>query len=79
MSRSIDTRLLGCAAVLALPASLAVMLMATPGAVSPVLYWSVSTFALVIALAVLVAGECAWENTVAKAQAAGLVATESGH
>ncbi|MCG7597317.1 hypothetical protein ACXYX3_20465 [Mycobacterium sp. C3-094] len=79
MSRSIDTRLLGCAAVLALPASLAVMLMATPGAVSPLLYWTVSGIALAIALAVLVAGECAWENTVAEAQAAGLVASEPGH
>ena len=79
MSRSIDTRVLGCAAVLALPASLAVMLMATPGSVSPLLYWTVSTVALLIALAVLVVGECAWENTVAKAQAAGLVASEPGH
>lgn len=77
MSRSIDTRLLGCAAVLAFPASLAVMLMATPGA--PLLYWTVSAFALVIALAVLVAGERAWEDTVSKAQAAGLVASEPGH
>ncbi|MEH3138590.1 MAG: hypothetical protein PGN37_00070 [Mycobacterium kyogaense] len=79
MSRTIDTRLLGYAAVLALPASVALMLMATPGAVSPVLSWTVSTFALVIALAVLVVGECAWEDTVAKAQAAGLVASEPGH
>ncbi|MEW5808107.1 MAG: hypothetical protein AB1925_01520 [Actinomycetota bacterium] len=79
MSGSIDTRLLGCAAVLAMPASLAVMLMATPGSASPLLYWTVSTFALVISLTVLVAGECAWESTVAKAQAAGLVASEPGH
>ncbi|MBX7450838.1 hypothetical protein GR927_22880 [Mycolicibacterium sp. 3033] len=79
MSRSIDTRLLGGAAALALPASVAVMLMASPGTASPLLYWTVSTFALVIALVVLVAGECAWENTVAKAQAAGLVASEPGH
>jgi hypothetical protein len=73
MSRRIDTRLLGCAAVLALPASLAVMLLATPGSASPLLSWTVSTLALLTALAVLAAGECAWENSVARARAAGLV------
>jgi hypothetical protein len=73
MSRTIDTRLLGCAAVLALPASLAVMLLATPGSASPLLSWTVSTLALLTALAVLAAGECAWENSVARARAAGLV------
>ncbi|KMO73900.1 hypothetical protein BST22_18860 [Mycolicibacterium chubuense] len=73
MSRAIDTRLLGCAAVLALPASLAVMLLATPGSASPLLSWTVSTLALLTALVVLAAGECAWENSVARARAAGLV------
>ncbi|TRW78470.1 hypothetical protein FK535_24905 [Mycolicibacterium sp. 018/SC-01/001] len=79
MFASIDTRLLGCAAVLALPASLAAMLMATPGAMSPLLSSMVSTSALIIALAVLVVGETAWENTVARARTAGLVASEPGH
>jgi hypothetical protein len=73
MSRTIDTRLLGCAAVLALPASLAVMLLATPGSASPLLSWTISTLALLTALVVLAAGECAWENSVARARAAGLV------
>ncbi len=67
-------RLVGCAAVLALPASLAVMLLATPGTVSPAGYWFVSSVALITALVVLAAGECAWEDTVARARAAGLVA-----
>lgn len=73
MSRTTDTRLLGCAAVLALPASLAVMLLATPGSASPLLSWTVSTLALLTALVVLAVGECAWENSVARARAAGLV------
>lgn len=73
MSRTIDTRLLGCAAVLALPASLAVMLLATPGSASPLLSWTVSTLALLTALVVLAVGECAWENSVARARAVGLV------
>jgi hypothetical protein len=73
MSRTIDTRLLGCAAALALPASLAVMLLATPGSASSLLSWTVSTLALLTALVVLAAGECAWEDSVARARAAGLV------
>lgn len=73
MSRTIDTRLLGCAAVLALPASLAVMLLATPDSASPLLSWTVSTVALLTALVVVAVGECAWEDTVARARAAGLV------
>lgn len=73
MSRTIDTRLLGCAAVRALPASLAVMLLATPDSATPLLSWTVSTLAMLTALVVLAAGECAWEDSVARARAAGLV------
>lgn len=72
MTPTIDTRLLGCAAVLALPASLAVMLV-TPSSASPLLSWTVSTVALLTALVIVAVGECAWEDTVARARAAGLV------
>ncbi|AFM18877.1 hypothetical protein Mycch_4159 [Mycolicibacterium chubuense NBB4] len=68
-----DTRLLGCAAMLALSASLAVMLLATPGSVPAPAYWFASSVALAVALAVLVLGERSWDRMVASAQAAGLV------
>ncbi|MDY6999821.1 MAG: hypothetical protein SW019_24790 [Actinomycetota bacterium] len=65
---------LWCGSLLALAGSVAIMLVATPGAVSPAVYWAVSSVALITALAVLVAGECAWEDMVANARAAGVVA-----
>lgn len=60
-------------AIVALVASLAMMLSATPGSVSPLAYWVVSSIALVTALIVFAAGDHAWEQMVASAQAAGLV------
>ena len=61
-------------AVLAVAASLAMMAAATPGSVSPLAYWVVSSIALATVLIVFVAGENTWEQWVASAQAAGIVA-----
>ncbi|BBX53870.1 hypothetical protein GCM10009645_30590 [Mycolicibacterium poriferae] len=72
--RSAATQRIWCGALLALTASLAILLLATPGAVAPALYWAVSSVALLTALAVVAAGECAWERMVANARAAGVVA-----
>jgi hypothetical protein len=61
-------------AVLAVAASIAMMLAATPGSVSPLAYWVVSSIALATVLTVFVAGENAWDEWVANARAAGVVA-----
>ena len=63
-----------CGAILALTASIAVMLLASPNAGSSAVYWALSAIALATALAVLAAGEYAWEGMVANARAAGVVA-----
>ncbi len=60
-------------AALAVAASLAMMATATPATVSPVAYWIVSSIALTTVLAVFVAGQHAWGEMVASAQAAGVV------
>ena len=60
-------------AVLAVAASVAMMLMASPGAVSPVAYWVVSSIALATLLIVFVAGQHVWGDMVSRAQAAGVV------
>ena len=54
-------------------ASLAMMLSLTPGSVSPVAYWAVSSIALATVLIVFVLGENAWDRMVTSAQAAGVV------
>lgn len=69
-----ETRQAWMTAVLALVASLAMMLLATPGSVSPPAYWVVSSIALATVLIVFVAGENAWDRMVASARAAGVVA-----
>jgi hypothetical protein len=61
-------------AAFAVAASLATMLLATPGSVSPLAYWVVSSIALATVLTVFVAGENAWDDWVANARAAGVVA-----
>lgn len=58
----------------AIAASLGMMLLASPGSVSPVAYWVVSSIALATVLIVFVAGENAWERWVTSARAAGVVA-----
>ncbi|MGE2734748.1 hypothetical protein [Mycolicibacterium vaccae] len=50
------------------------MLVTSPAAVSPAVYWLVSGLALAGILAVLVIGEHSWERSVDSARAAGLVA-----
>ncbi|OAN39435.1 hypothetical protein [Mycolicibacterium iranicum] len=60
-------------AALALAASLAMMLVASPATVSPVAHWVVSSIALTTALVVFVAGLRAWDELVSSAQAAGVV------
>lgn len=60
-------------AALAVAASLAMMLTATPATVSPVAYWIVSSIALATTLVVFVAGQHAWGEMVSSAQAAGVV------
>jgi hypothetical protein len=72
-SSAAETRRTWMTAILALAASLAMMLSATPGSVSPLAYWVVSSIALVTALIVFVAGEHAWEQMVSGARAAGVV------
>jgi hypothetical protein len=61
-------------AILAVAASIAMMLAATPGSVSPLAYWVVSSIALATVLIVFVAGENAWDRWVDNARAAGVVA-----
>ncbi|MBX7434760.1 hypothetical protein JDV09_22070 [Mycobacterium sp. Y57] len=61
-------------AVLIFFASIGVMLLATSAAASPLAYWAISSVALLTALVVLGAGECAWERTVADARAEGVIA-----
>jgi uncharacterized membrane protein YgaE (UPF0421/DUF939 family) len=61
-------------AAFAVAASLGMMLLATPGSVSPVAYWVVSSIALATVLIVFVAGENAWDEWVDNARAAGVVA-----
>ncbi|CAN3130492.1 hypothetical protein ACNUDN_21420 [Mycobacterium sp. smrl_JER01] len=68
-----ETRRTWLTALFALAASLGVMLLATPGAVSPVAYWAVSSIALTTALVVFVAGGHAWDRMLVSARAAGLV------
>lgn len=69
-----ETRRTWLTSVFAVAASLGMMLMATPGSASPVAYWVVSSIALATVLTVFVAGENAWEQWVASARAAGVVA-----
>lgn len=69
-----ETRRTWLTAVLAVVASLGMMLSATPGSVSPLAYWIVSSIAMATVLIVFVAGENAWEGWVASARAAGVVA-----
>jgi hypothetical protein len=73
MAQVTGSRQAGIGALLALAASLVTMSLAATQAHSPVLYWVASSVALVVALAVLTAGERAWEKTLHEAQAAGLV------
>lgn len=71
--RNAATQRIWCGALLALTGSLAILMLATPGA-APAVYWAASSVALLTALAVVAAGECAWERIVANARAAGVVA-----
>ncbi|MFA7513099.1 hypothetical protein NWT09_24190 [Mycolicibacterium sp. jd] len=68
-----ETRLTWLTAVFAVVASFAMLLSATPGTVSPVAYWTVTSIALATVLIVFVAGECAWDRMVDRARAAGVV------
>lgn len=72
--RKAATQRTWCGALLALTGSVAILLLASPGAVAPAVYWALSSVALLTALAVVAAGECAWEGMVANARAAGVVA-----
>ncbi|MBB2991058.1 hypothetical protein FHR72_002531 [Mycolicibacterium iranicum] len=69
-----ETRLTWLTAGLAFAASIGMMLLASPGSASALACWVVSSIALATALIVLAAGETAWAEMVASAQAAGLVA-----
>ena len=60
-------------AALALAGSLTMLTSLTPTTVSPTAYWAVSSIALATVLIVFVAGENAWDRTVASARAAGVV------
>ena len=62
------------AVLLTLLTSLGMILVTSPAAVSPAVYWVVSGLALAGILAVLVIGEHSWERSVDSARAAGLVA-----
>ena len=68
-----DARRTWLTAVLAALASIGMMTLATPGTVSPVAYWVVSSIALATVLVVLVAGEHAWDEMLDSARAAGVV------
>ncbi|PRC43599.1 hypothetical protein C6A85_000000104505 [Mycobacterium sp. ITM-2017-0098] len=68
-----ETRRTWLTAVSAVAASLGIMLLATPGSVSPVAYWVVSSIALATVLIVFVVGENVWDEWVANARAAGVV------
>lgn len=72
--RQAATQRIWCGALLALTGSVAILLLASPGAVAPAVYWALSSVALLTGLAVVAAGECAWEGMVANARAAGVVA-----
>jgi len=74
MAHTTHPRLPAVAALVALPASLVAMLLAAAQIGNPVISWAVSSVALVVALVVFTVGECAWENTLSEARAAGLVA-----
>ena len=69
-----DVRRTSFASVLAVAASLVMLVSLTPTSVSPTAYWAVSSIALTTVLIVFVAGENAWDRMVANARAAGVVA-----